>query len=400
MIQLFDTHRLFYRNAKLRAWDLATRSTRVNFQDYSSENGQWVDVGTDVITDESGYLFYANGTQKIECLGVAEAAIVDVSLDGGHSYLIQFVIQPDHDPSALHAEDIYGLSYTDENGNPATYNPAQGPKQLPDYLRRSEFSKGDWREGTILTEESDIDGAAIAVSKFAHLILIGAGRDDGSGVITFDLPEDRTFRAGQVVTIHSYYDITVKFNTRASSQFQLESDHTYIVHNYRNNHRVTLIDVTRWSAAEITALTTVPWAAMSYSPNWHDDGGYSWTATSIANNRIKEAIRLVFDAPAGIVSTHVNDITLKLRIDPFKIDRLPIIIYNTTAITAGAGTIELKFWVEVYDSANNKIGEFQLYNNSRAAWNANEVLAIVYVQILQQDGWPTFAIVNSTYREL
>ena len=174
MIQLFDTHRLSYRNAKLRAWDLATHTQRVAFQNYDStdENPQWQSVGTDIITDESGYLFSADGTQKIECLGVEEAAIVDVSLDGGQSYLIQFVIHADHDPTALRADDIYGLTFTNDNGVDEVYNPVLGPSRLPDYLRRSEYSQGDWREQTVITHGDDIDGTAIPLSNFTHLILI------------------------------------------------------------------------------------------------------------------------------------------------------------------------------------------------------------------------------------
>lgn len=246
MIQLFDTHRLSYRNAKLRAWALADKTRRVNFQDYSSEDDEWTSIGTDVITDESGYLFYANGTQKVECLGVEEAAIVDVSLDGGLSYLIQFVIHADHDPSALRADNIYGLTFTNDNGVPEVYNPITGPKQLPDYIRRSEYSQGDWREQTVITRVDDIDGATIPLSDFTHLILIAGGKADGSGVLTFSLPDNNALRAGQVITIRSWWNISVRFNTVSTpgDLYKLRDGDTYILHNNIAKNKLILANAT------------------------------------------------------------------------------------------------------------------------------------------------------------
>lgn len=246
MIQLFDTHRLSYRNAKLRAWALADKTRRVNFQDYSSEDDEWTSVGTDVITDESGYLFYANGTQKIECLGVEEAAIVDVSLDGGQSYLIQFVIHADHDPTALRADDIYGLTFTNDNGVDEVYNPTLGPSRLPDYLRRSEYSQGDWREQTIITQSDDIDGSAITITDYTHLIIIKAGRADGSGLLTFTLPDNRALRNGQVITIYSRQDIGLSFNTvdSPSEQYKVQTNHVYVLNNNVAKNKLILTDVT------------------------------------------------------------------------------------------------------------------------------------------------------------
>jgi hypothetical protein len=259
MIQLFDTHRLSYRNAKLRAWALADKTCRVNFQDYSSEDDEWIDIGTDVITDESGYLFYANGTQKIECLGVAEAAIVDVSLDGGQSYLIQFVIQPDHDPSALHAADIYGLTYKNADGNDETYNPAEGPKTLPEYVLKKDYSKGDWREGTIITGAADVNGSPIAMNYFTHLILVNSG-DTGDN-ITFELPDNKLLRNGQVVVIYSYHDVNLRFKTPASpyQQYTVQTGRIYLLHNNANKTRVVLNDVTddsQWHVQYSMSLAT------------------------------------------------------------------------------------------------------------------------------------------------
>lgn len=261
MIQLFDTHRLSYRNAKLRAWAIADKTRRVNFQDYSSEDDEWTSVGTDVITDESGYLFYANGTQKIECLGVEEAAIVDISLDGGQSYLIQFVIHADHDPTALRADDIYGLTFTNDDGVDEVYNPITGPSRLPDYLRRSEYSQGDWREQTVITHVEDIDGTAIPLSNFTHLILIAGGRPSGTGVLTFSLPDNNALRAGQVITIRSWHNISAKFNTVDSSSelYKLRKGDIYILHNNIAKNKLILTNITAMIPVckELTAPVSV-----------------------------------------------------------------------------------------------------------------------------------------------
>jgi hypothetical protein len=267
MIQLFDTHRLSYRNAKLRAWDLATRTQRVTFQNYDStdEHPQWQSIGADVITDESGYLFSADGTQKIECLGVEEAAIVDVSLDGGNSYLIQFVIQPDHDPAALSADDIYGLTYRNSNGEPETYNPVDGPKTLPDYLLKSEYSQGDWREQTIITKATDINGSPIVITNFTHLILITSGSSSDGALITFELPSDKALRNGQVITIYSGFDIDVSFKTVDSptQRYRLLSNHVYVLHNNRSKNKLILTNITGTLSTIATRQVTLTGAATS-----------------------------------------------------------------------------------------------------------------------------------------
>lgn len=227
MIQLFDTHRLPYRNAKLRAWDLATKTARVNFQNYNSQDLEWTNIGTDVSTDESGYLFYGSGAHKVECLGVAEPAIVDVSLDGGQSYLIQFVIQADHDPSAVHIDDISGLTFKNSRGNNEVYNPVSGPKTLPDYLRRDEYHSGYWAEGTVLLDED----AAVTLTNWTHLILIPNGASHDTYVLTLQNPtgtSNKILRAGQVIVIRAQQAVTLQIN---GADHELAAAHTYLLHN-------------------------------------------------------------------------------------------------------------------------------------------------------------------------
>lgn len=397
MIQLFDTHRLSYRNAKLRAWALADKTRRVNFQDYSSKDDTWTSVGTDVITDESGYLFYADGTQKIECLGVEEAAIVDVSLDGGQSYLIQFVIHAYHDPTALKADDIYGLTFTNNNGVDEVYNPILGPSRLPDYLRRSEYSKGDWREQTVITHVNDIDGAAIPLSNFTHLILVADGRPNGAGVLTFSLPDNKALRAGQVITIRSWHNISVKFNTvdSPSELYKLRKDAVYILHNNIAKNKLMLTDISAMS---------YEWSTRNFVPSYSYRDNYIWESVPVCNNEIHETIvyfLALSNNDIAAAAGHINDIHLKVQLSPFKYDTVPLIIRNLFTYDIGA-SIQVRIWLYFYDK-NRYLGlRAAVFDKTKSIWQADDswALHIKYVDNVASDENKQLLIVNDTVVEL
>lgn len=238
MIQLFDTHRLSYRNAKLRAWALADKTRRVNFQDYSSEDDQWTSIGTDVITDVSGYLFYADGTQKVECLGVEEASIVDISVDGGLSYPIQFVMQASNDQTALHTSDIYGLTYKDENGQDAEYNPVTGPAVLPEYLLKADYAPGRWAEGTLVLQ----DEPAVAIGVWTHLILVSP---EPLAAYTLTLPKLSSLnhpilRTAQIITIYAQASTVIIIDNK---YYNIKKYHTYIIHNNAAESGIIVRDI-------------------------------------------------------------------------------------------------------------------------------------------------------------
>ena len=51
MINIFDTHRLLYRNAQLRAFKKDAPTVPLSFKNYDGE-----DIGNIVYTNENGYL--------------------------------------------------------------------------------------------------------------------------------------------------------------------------------------------------------------------------------------------------------------------------------------------------------------------------------------------------------
>lgn len=213
-MQVFDTHRLSYRSAKLRAWSNIAKTTPVTFYDVTDPGSNTeTAIGTEVVTDSSGYLFYANGTTKVNCLVVRDPCIVEVSLDGGMSWLIQWITKGDT-VVPLTADDIFALTYYDDQHNLAQYNPVLGPTQLPDYLRRNEFTEGTWAEGEI-----DVDDDSFEINNWTHTIKIQNGADANISVTG-------TLRAAQIITITAGRDTTLTLEGGVTKV--LSMNHTYL----------------------------------------------------------------------------------------------------------------------------------------------------------------------------
>lgn len=212
-MQVFDTHRLPYRNAKLRAWANIAKTTPVKFYDVTdpTDNTE-TEIGTEVVTDEVGYLFYGNGTTKVNGLIVHDACIMEVSLDNGMSWPIQWILQGDG-TQPITVADIKSLSYYDDQHNLTQYNPALGASQLPDYLRRAEFTPGIWAEGEI-----SVDDDAFEINQWTHSIKIQAGANATIAVTG-------SLRAGQIITIVAGRDCTLSL---AGTTRNLVNGHTYL----------------------------------------------------------------------------------------------------------------------------------------------------------------------------
>lgn len=141
MIQVFDTHRLSYRNAYLRAFDKSAPTTPIQFKDVDG-----TDVGYIVYTNAQGYLCYGNDRQPLTCLKLAKSAIVQVSLDGGTNWSIQWEIT-DTEADVVRTNDVGSLYYYDANGDVRQWNPLAESAALPEYLLKADYN--EWNEDTI-----------------------------------------------------------------------------------------------------------------------------------------------------------------------------------------------------------------------------------------------------------
>lgn len=230
--QVFDTHRLSYRNAKIRAYSLSEPSRAIDFYNVTGEaEGQWDNIGTEVQTNENGYLCYGSGQSHIVCLAVAEAAIIMVSLDGGQNWPIQWTLIPSHDPSALRTDDIYGLKYWDENGQQAVFNPAIGAAELPKYLLAKDYAAGDWAEQDLIIEADD---TLVDATPWTRVIVAY-----NTATCTVKLPYISKFRAGQVVTIRAQVETGLII---AGTNWQFKAYHTYLAFNVGNG--ISVVDIT------------------------------------------------------------------------------------------------------------------------------------------------------------
>lgn len=243
MVNVLDTHRILYRNAVLRAYDAANPTTRINFFDSDTN------IGTEVYTNENGYLFYeSNGRQPIECLSVDGDAIIKVSLDGGNNFDITWQIT-DNTAESAELADIHSMTYRGSDGARATWNITQADCDLPDYLLKSEYNTGIWGE-----QELAVADGIITPGLWTHVITILSEAPANIVVDTMRL------RAGQMITIRSRRSCTLNIRTGSGpyEEFAVSADHTYLLINRYSAEQttagLTLIDITPHTDAEIKTL--------------------------------------------------------------------------------------------------------------------------------------------------
>lgn len=90
-VNLVDTHRLPYRNAKIRAWDSA-KVSRVNFFDADD-----TDLGDELATNAVGMICNAGGTVGTNGYFVKQKSVIQISLDNGVHWPIEYVVGPQGD---------------------------------------------------------------------------------------------------------------------------------------------------------------------------------------------------------------------------------------------------------------------------------------------------------------
>ena len=177
-MQVFDTHRLLYKNAQIRAYSLATPTTPISFKDDTD-----TDIGNIVYTNENGYICRSSDMQTVKCLKLSESAIVQVSLDGGNNWPIEWVIEDTL--TFVESTDVNSISYYGSDKQWHTWNPITSPNtQLPQYLLASEYE--EFKETAVHIND---DTCALTVGKWVETILITAAAT--ADTIHFNLSQTR-----------------------------------------------------------------------------------------------------------------------------------------------------------------------------------------------------------------
>lgn len=234
MIQITDTHRLAYKNAKIIAYSVANRTERINFYNLTDDPDTHVikydDVGNMVYTNENGYVCY--GANRLTSTGIAvmEDAVVQVSLDGGTSYPIEFIVTGMSNP--VLKSDIKTLSYYDEGGNVQTFNPIGNEnRSLPRYALLSQVASNEWKESAVELGDSDAD---YTISTWDKVVEAGARAPD-----TINIDTSR-MRAGQAVvfinraTNRTVHTINSKTGSKVPHSFDIAKAYLLVNHVVTN----------------------------------------------------------------------------------------------------------------------------------------------------------------------
>lgn len=239
MLQVFDTHRLSYKNAVLRAWGDSLKTIALDFYDNTSPVAGGAgasNVGPRVRTNEQGYLFNTDGTQPIHSLLLQDSAIIEVSLDGGTSWPIQWTVYDlvtDAVQSVL--SGLKTLTYHTKNGT-QVFNPRIANATLPEYAFKSDFAQGEWAEEEIYVD----DNTSFAITKWTHYIQLVTGVTEVT--ITGSL------RAGQYILFRAAVNCIVHFKDQT---INMAAGHVYVLWAIK-----TFVDITNVTDAHITTLAT------------------------------------------------------------------------------------------------------------------------------------------------
>lgn len=205
MLHALDTHRLMYRNAKLRAFllDGDQNTTPATFYDITGPLDaqhpiESYNCGFSVSTNEEGYICRESDQAIVRQLAVTHNVVIQVSLDDGQTWPIQWNVAGQDAAQYLQSTDIHSLWFYDDDGNLREYNPAVQDEQLPDYIRRGEISLNNiWIEETLVAEPTD---TVITLSKWTKSIIIPDNTPADIRVLQI---HNGGARAGQVVHILS-----------------------------------------------------------------------------------------------------------------------------------------------------------------------------------------------------
>lgn len=343
MIQIFDTHRMDYRNAKLRAFALADNTRRLDFYNFANINVSNADnCGNEIETDEAGYLFYGGGQHRILCLGLQESAIIEVSLDGGTTWQIQWII---HEPTGNgNATEPATLSWRNANGVIETYSPTGNNKSLPEYLLKRDYQSGKWAEEEVILAAND---GTLQVPPWTKTLLISQA---APATITLTAKP----RHGQVIVINACRDVTLIYSDAGVTRQvgTIKQAHTYMLVNFvstggYNHGYPMLVDI---SSRDIE----MPLAQQVYiDPTWLQSGANTFITQAIYNLPINGTIIVNFNylnLPGTGFVTGVKN-TFKLRVYGEVLKRWPLAVFFEPASTyPGAAGTQVELQLETYAS--------------------------------------------------
>lgn len=232
MQQIFDTHRLSYKNARLRAFKLDNKTERLHWFNITETNTNGDDIGVIVYTNENGYICYGQNRQRVTGLAVAESAIIQVSLDGGINWPIEWVLKLGQ---SISRDDVGKLYYSDGS---IAFDPLSGNTALPDFALRSEISQGFWAEEQIDAED---DSTNIVVSKWTSVINLYANEDTARSL---DLS---AARYGQKIIVRNASSHTIRLAGVKPSRITMNAGDTVLLGVSINNNEP--------SAYALTSLT-------------------------------------------------------------------------------------------------------------------------------------------------
>lgn len=165
-----DTHRLMYRNARIRAFDLSDRTTAIPFYNVTDQILPDENIGYEVRTDAAGYIYYGANAQPVQCLAVTKSAIIQVDITGSGAWDIEWVLRTENEDEFLKVVDIHKAFYADGS---LAWDPLVEDWQLPDFALKSDVVKGEWAEGEMLVSEATPKD--LNIDKWTHVVTLCTG---------------------------------------------------------------------------------------------------------------------------------------------------------------------------------------------------------------------------------
>lgn len=351
MLQVIDTHRLPYKNAVLRAWSNNTKTIAIDFYECSDPSGAGGSaVGPIIRTNEQGYIFNADGTQPIHSLLLDQSAIIEVSLDNGVSWPIQWTVF-DIVTTAISAalSSLKKLRYHTKDGTDV-FEPTSADKELPEYAFKTDFVQGEWGEEEIYVD----DNTSFAITKWTHYIQLVTGVTNVT--ITGSL------RAGQYIMFRAGVNCTVTFH---GTSVNMVAGHVYLLWAIN-----TFTDITYVSDAHIVTIATgiaatlvsqahpdtLVYAFRQNDYNYQPDQTcvpYAWNVDGAMPKPDSDAIVLVFES----ISTASNDITLKIPNPTFRGNHTITVLMSRTDTTYAG-----KVYLQIGEATRVWIGQFGVGN--------------------------------------